>query len=192
MTHIKTDFSQYGMTELIFYKKETGSVLSELAHTLLQGKSPLSMADREIIATHVSILNDCEFCTMTHGVAATTHLGDDGKAFNCMIEDISKIPVSDKMKKLLAIATKVHESGKAVTEELVKEAREAGACDEEIHDTVLIAAAFCMFNRYVDGLGTMVPEDKSEYKEMGERLAKKGYRFPPFLLAPLVKRLLKK
>ncbi len=192
MTHIKTDFPQYGMTELIFYKKGTGRVLSELAHVLLQGKSPLSKAEREIIATHVSLLNDCEFCTMTHGMAASTHLEDGGKTFACMREDPASAGHSEKMIKLLEIATKVQQSGKAVTSELIIEAKGEGATDEEIHDTILIAAAFCMFNRYVDGLATNVPNDKEEYKAMGARLAKKGYRFPPALLVPLVKRLLRK
>jgi hypothetical protein len=40
---------------------------------------------------------------------------------------------------------------------------------------VLIAAAFCMFNRYVDGLATFTPSDEKAYDEMGQRMASEGY-----------------
>jgi hypothetical protein len=65
-----------------------------------------------------------------------------------------------------------------VTAEDVANAREAGATDLEIHDTVLIAAAFCMYNRYVDGLATWQPEDPAMYAKMGEHLATHGYITP--------------
>jgi hypothetical protein len=79
------------------------------------------------------------------------------------------------MKALLAIAGKVQKGGKHVTTKDVERAREQGATDKEIHDTVLIAAAFCMFNRYVDGLATWAPTDPAMYRENGKRLAEKGY-----------------
>jgi hypothetical protein len=60
----------------------------------------------------------------------------------------------------------------------VQSARELGATDKEIHDTVLIAAAFCMYNRYVDGLATWQPHDESMYESMGKHLASEGYRTP--------------
>jgi hypothetical protein len=62
-----------------------------------------------------------------------------------------------------------------VTADDVGRARKLGATDREIHDTVLIAAAFCMFNRYVDGLGTWQPIDPQAYREMGQRMARVGY-----------------
>jgi hypothetical protein len=60
----------------------------------------------------------------------------------------------------------------------VEAARTKGATDRDIHDTVLIAAAFCMFNRYVDGLATWQPDDPEMYKQMGKRLATTGYLTP--------------
>jgi hypothetical protein len=57
----------------------------------------------------------------------------------------------------------------------VDRARLAGADDKAIHDTVLIAAMFCMFNRYVDGLATWTPEDPTVYQAIGARIAEKGY-----------------
>jgi len=83
--------------------------------------------------------------------------------------------ISEKMKALLAIAGKVQKGGKQVTSGDVERAREKGATDKEIHDTVLIAAAFCMYNRYVDGLATWAPTDPALYRENGKRLAESGY-----------------
>jgi len=79
------------------------------------------------------------------------------------------------MKALLAIAGKVRISGRYVTPEDVEEARRQGANDRDIHDTVLIAAAFSMFNRYVDGLDSWTPTDPAEYEEMGKRMGESGY-----------------
>ncbi|MGA2051532.1 MAG: carboxymuconolactone decarboxylase, partial [Terracidiphilus sp.] len=81
-------------------------------------------------------------------------------------------------KALLAIAGKVQQDGKLVTTADVEAARKYGATDLEIHDTVLIAAAFCMYNRYVDGLGTWQPSDPEMYAQMGRHLADEGYQQP--------------
>jgi hypothetical protein len=62
-----------------------------------------------------------------------------------------------------------------VTTEDVERARQQGATDKEIHDTVLIAAAFCMYNRYVDGLATWQPRDAEVYREIGLRVVNHGY-----------------
>jgi alkylhydroperoxidase family enzyme len=83
--------------------------------------------------------------------------------------------IPEKLKALLAVAGKVQKGGKHVTADDIARARSAGATDREIHDTVLIAAAFCMFNRYVDGLGTWQPADPQAYREMGQRMAHEGY-----------------
>jgi hypothetical protein len=68
--------------------------------------------------------------------------------------------------------------GKEVKQENIDAARNEGATDKEIHDTVLIAAAFSMFNRYVDGLASFTPTNPVEYDEMGKRMAEKGYTLP--------------
>jgi alkylhydroperoxidase/carboxymuconolactone decarboxylase family protein YurZ len=83
--------------------------------------------------------------------------------------------ISDKLKALLNIAGKVQKGGKQVNSDDVTRARQHGATDKEIHDTVLIAAAFCMYNRYVDGLATWQPQEPDDYTEMGERMAHEGY-----------------
>ena len=186
MTYIATGIHQPGIVELLFYKGPTGKALSNLAHTLLHGPSGLTSGERELIASYVSNLNECAFCHESHSAAANAHLDDRGEAVSCIKEDLETAPVTAKMKALLKIAGKVQKSGREVSEEDVEMARIVGATDEDIHDAVLIAAAFCMFNRYVDGLGTRVPESHEAYKPMGERLARVGYKYPPLFLRKYV------
>lgn len=128
-----------------------------------------------MIATYVSSQNDCYFCQNAHGAVAAYHLGGDEAAIQELKKDFETAPVSEKLKTLLVIAGNVQRGGKHVTAEKVERARLKGATDKEIHDTVLVAAAFCMYNRYVDGLATWAPQDPEMYRENGKRLAAQGY-----------------
>jgi uncharacterized peroxidase-related enzyme len=152
--------------------------MRELAHVLLHesGNDGLSSRDRELIAAFVSSRNTCYFCQTSHAAAANHHNGGDATLSAQIVHDYWNAPVSKKLKALLAIAEQVQIDGKRVTAELVAEARGHGATDLEIHDTVLIAAAFCMYNRYVDGLATWQPRGEEMYREMGRMMAEKGYR----------------
>lgn len=164
-----------GITGLLDYRPETARPLLALAETLLRGESTLTSGEREIIASSVSYWNQCHFCHTSHAAAAAAHL----KAGVNLVDDIKaglpNTPVSDKLRALLNVAHQVQRGGKNVTEEDIAKARAEGATDLEIHDTVLIAAAFCMYNRYVDGLGTWAPQANEDYMPMGERLAHVGY-----------------
>jgi uncharacterized peroxidase-related enzyme len=146
-----------------------------LAETLLRHPHSLTSGERELIAAYVSYINNCNFCHMSHAAAAAAHLKDDYRTIDQVIRDIETADVSDKMKALLHIAAQVQKSGKNVSEADIQKAKDAGATDDEIHITILIAAAFCMFNRYVDGLGTWSPTERSDYAESGKRLAEVGY-----------------
>jgi uncharacterized peroxidase-related enzyme len=156
------------------FSPETAKPLNELAEVLLRGSNSLSMSDRELIATYTSSRNDCHFCQSSHGAAAAHHLGG-AEIVDAVRLDPMSAPVSDKLKALLAIADKVRRGGLEVKGDDIARAREHGATDEELHDTVLIAAAFCMFNRYVDGLATLAPPDPEDYIETGRLLAEDGY-----------------
>lgn len=186
MTYVKTGINQPGIVELLFYKGPTGKALSNLAQTLLQGPSQLTSGERELIASYVSDLNRCEFCHESHSASSGFHLNDGGSTAISIKTDLENSPVSEKMKALLKIAALVQKSGRDVTPQAIEAARIKGACDEDIHDTVLIAAAFCMYNRYVDGLGTNLPAEKSDYIPMGKRLAHVGYKYPPLFLRKFV------
>jgi uncharacterized peroxidase-related enzyme len=175
MPHIELPADLPGISSGFAFRPETAKPMRELAHVLLHEPNSLSPGERELIATYVSSLNDCYFCQTSHGAAAACHLGDSG-VVQQVKTDAAQAPISQKLKSLLVIAGQVQRGGKSVTARDVEAARQQGATDMEIHDTVLIAAAFCMYNRYVDGLATWQPQDESMYAEMGKHLASKGYR----------------
>lgn len=178
MAHINVPEGVPGIRSLVMFRPETGKHLYELAQVLLRSPSPLSPAERELIATHVSARNNCMFCMSSHAAAARELFEDKREVVDCVIHDKATPLLSDKMRALLKIAGKVQESGKLVADEDVSEARKHGAGDRDIHDTVLIAATFSMFNRYVDGLASLTPTDPKEYEGMGKRLATMGYILP--------------
>jgi uncharacterized peroxidase-related enzyme len=163
------------MLALQIYRPETAEPLNQLVNILLRGPSTLSRGERELIATFVSSRNDCFYCQKMHGAAAAYHFGGNENLVAQTKLDAENAPLTEKLKALLDIANNVQQGGKHVTVEVVDKARKAGATDLEIHDTVLIAAAFCMYNRYVDGLATWAPDDPEFYRKRGERLAKQGY-----------------
>jgi uncharacterized peroxidase-related enzyme len=179
MPHIQLPEGLPGITSALAFRPETAKPLLALAEELLRGPNSLTSGEREMIATFVSARNDCYFCQTSHRAAAAHHLGGDYALVDAVRADYRNAPVSPKLKALLAIAGKVQESGRNVTTEDVSAARNEGATDREIHDTVLIAAAFCMYNRYVDGLATFTPVDPKLYDEMGARMASQGYGGPP-------------
>jgi uncharacterized peroxidase-related enzyme len=163
-----------GITGLLEYSQVTAHPIRILTQTLLRGESTLTPAERELIATIVSHNNECKFCTAAHTAAADVLLGES-ETCEIMKQDIDAAPVSEKMKALLKIAKQVQVSGKAITEDAIALAKERGATDIEIHDTVLIAALFCLYNRYVDGMATVAPSDPGFYKGLGQRLKDNGY-----------------
>jgi uncharacterized peroxidase-related enzyme len=177
MAHIALQEELPGISGGFAFRPETAKPMRELAHILLHEPGSLSSGERELIATYVSSQNDCYFCQTSHGAAAASHLGNE-EVVKQVKTDFQTAHITSKLKALLAIAGKVQRGGKNVTEEDVSRARNLGATDLEIHDTVLIAAAFCMYNRYVDGLGTWQPHDQSMYAEMGRHLAEHGYLQP--------------
>ncbi|HYK36660.1 peroxidase-related enzyme [Alloacidobacterium sp.] len=177
MAHIALPEGLPGITGGFAFRPETAKPMRELAHILLFEPNSLTSGERELIATYVSYLNDCYFCQTSHGAAAAAHLGDE-EIVKRVKADFQHADISDKLKTLLVIAGKVQKGGKHVTSDDVQQARNLGATDLEIHDTVLIAAAFCMYNRYVDGLGTWQQQDESMYAVMGKHLAAEGYRRP--------------
>jgi uncharacterized peroxidase-related enzyme len=178
MPHINLPEGLPGITSALAFRPETAKPLLALAEELLRGPNSLTSGEREMIATFVSSRNDCYFCQTSHRAAAAHHLGGNYEVVDAVRADYQNAPVSPKLKALLTIAGKVQESGRSVTTEDVAAARNEGATDREIHDTVLIAAAFCMYNRYVDGLATFTPVDPKLYDEMGARMATQGYGGP--------------
>lgn len=174
MAHIGLPENLPGISGAFAFRPGTAKPMRELAQVLLHEPNSLAPGERELIATYVSSQNNCYFCETSHGASAACHLGGDD-VVRRVKTDFESAPVSPKLKAMLAIAGKVQRDGKLVTAEDVERARREGASDVEIHDTVLIAAAFCMYNRYVDGLDTWQPRDTGTYAQMGQHLAEHGY-----------------
>lgn len=177
MPYIPLEDHLPGITGLLEYRKDSAQPIRDLTQFLLRGPSTLTEGERELIATIVSHGNQCSFCTAAHTAAADLLLGEC-ETTERIKKDLSTAPVSDKMKALLTIAVQVQKSGKNVTAESIGAAKAAGATDVEIHDTVLIAALFCLYNRYVDGLSTVTPSDPEFYKGLAQRIAKGYQRLP--------------
>lgn len=175
MAHIQLPEGLQGIRAAMAFRPETAKPLNELAEMLLHAPNSLTAGERELIATYVSAKNDCYFCQTVHGAIAAAHLDGDEELVRCVKTDFGNAKISEKLKALLAIAGKVQKGGKQVTAEDVEAARRQGATDVEIHDTVLIAAAFCMYNRYVDGLDTWQPHDEELYRQRGRKTAQEGY-----------------
>jgi uncharacterized peroxidase-related enzyme len=175
MPHIdfKNDFP--GIRSAMAFRPETAKPLNELAEILLRDDEGLSRSDRELIGMYVSYLNDCFYCHHSHGEIACIYLNGDRELVDEVRKDFNQAAISEKLKSLLIIAAKVQQSGKAVTAGDIEHAIKNGATDRDIHDTVLIAAAFCMFNRYVDGLATTTPTDMASYPLRAKQVAENGY-----------------
>jgi uncharacterized peroxidase-related enzyme len=175
MAHITLPDGLPGIRGPMAFRPETAKYLNELAEVLLRGDNSLSRGERELIATYVSYLNDCFFCQNAHGGLAQHYLQCDMDYIDQIKSDVGASNLSPKIKALLGIAASVQKGGKNVTTQQIADARNVGASDLEIHDTVLIAAAFCMYNRYVDGLGTWAPQDRNVYVERAKWRADEGY-----------------
>jgi uncharacterized peroxidase-related enzyme len=175
LPHISLPESLPGIRGLFAFRPETAKPMSELADVLLHDENTLSAGERELIATYVSSQNDCDYCQSSHGAIAAQHLGGNDELVLQVKQQFEQAPVSDKLKALLAIAGKVQRGGKSVLPEDIDRARQHGAGDREIHDTVLIAAAFCMYNRYVDGLATLMPPDRGVFRDRASAIARDGY-----------------
>jgi uncharacterized peroxidase-related enzyme len=175
MPHIQLDEGLPGIRGPFAFRPETAKPMSELAEVLLHAPSTLSPGERELIATYVSCQNECFYCQTSHGAIAAYHFGGNDQLVLDVKRDFRQADISEKLKALLAIAGKVQRGGKHVQFEDVERARKEGATDQEIHDTVLIAAAFCMYNRYVDGLDTWTPSDPAAFRERAAKVALEGY-----------------
>jgi uncharacterized peroxidase-related enzyme len=175
MPHIQLHNAHPGIRGALAFRPEVAAPLGRLTDALLRDASGLSRAERELIGMHVSALNDCEYCCRSHAAIACIYLGNNKELVNQIRNDYAHAPISGKLKALLQIAGKAQQNGKLVTTADVEEARRHGATEMDIHDTVLIAALFSLFNRYVDGLATTTPPDDDSYGERARQVATDGY-----------------
>jgi uncharacterized peroxidase-related enzyme len=175
MAHIELPAGLPGIIGLLTAYPHSRKPLNALANAVLVGDASLSRGERELIAAYTSSGNECNFCMNSHAAAARHLLPTQPGVVEEVLRNAPAAPLSEKMRALLSISDKARRDGRLVTTADVERAKEAGADDRAIHDTVLITAMFCMFNRYVDGLGTSLPEDATMFDVVGERIARHGY-----------------
>ena len=175
MAHIDLPAGLPGIRALLSYRPETARPLNDLVDVLLRRPHTLAPGERELIAAFVSAANECTYCQLIHGAVAARQLGDAEDLVEQVKRDLESAPISAKLKALLRIAGKTADSGHSVTADDIACAREQGATDLEIHDTVLIAAVFCLCNRYVDGLATWTPSDPDFYRQRAKVIVDNGY-----------------
>ena len=175
MAHIPVAPDLPGIRGLMAFRPDTARPLNALVDVLLCGPHTLTKGERELIATYVSSQNDCHYCQTIHGAIAAQHLDGNEALVVDVKTDPERASISDKLKALLVIAGKTAEGGLKVTADDVARARAHGATDLEIHDTVLIAAVFCLCNRYVDGLATWAPDEPDFYRQRAKIVAEQGY-----------------
>ena len=184
MPHIDLPEGVPGISSAMMFRPETAAPLNQLAEVLLRSDNTLSRGERELIAAYVSNLNECVFCQSSHSAFAAKQLDGGMQLVDEVKRDPDGAPIGPKLQALLRIAAKVRVDGRSVTADDVEAARREGATDVEIHDTVLIAAAFCMYNRYVDGLATWSPTDPELYEEAADRIVEQGYLKAPGVAQP--------
>jgi uncharacterized peroxidase-related enzyme len=175
MPYVQVNPQLPGIVGLLHFRPDTGKLICELVEALLRGPSTLSRGERELIGTFVSSCNGCEFCTSSHAAFAAAQLPEGMALVDDVRANVVSAAVSPKLAALLRIAQATAQGGKKVRPDLVAAAIEAEATDREIHDTVLIAAVFCMCNRYVDGLATLTPQDPSDYTRLADDIVTRGY-----------------
>lgn len=175
MAFIALDDDKPGMRGLLHFRPAVAHPLMNLMEVLMRSNDGLSIGEREVIATYVSSLNDCFNCHSIHGEIAQCFYGDQPGLINNIKKDFRNTTLPDKFKALLEIAESVQKGGKHVREDQVEKAKKEGATDLEIHDTVLIAAVFCFYNRYVDGLGIVSKDTPETLKQRGKMMAEHGY-----------------
>jgi uncharacterized peroxidase-related enzyme len=175
MPHIDLPEGVPGIRSAMQFRPETAVHLNALAEQLLRADNTLSRGDRELIAAYVSSRNKTVFCEHSHSAFAALQLDGGVDLVEDVKRDPDTAPIDPKLRALVHIAGKVAVDGKSVKSSDIEAARGEGATDLEIHDTVLIAAAFCMYNRYVDGLDTWQPSDPEMYRERARLLVEHGY-----------------
>jgi uncharacterized peroxidase-related enzyme len=176
MSHITTQNELPGIAGLMTHRPDTAAPLNELAESLLRGPLSLSRGERELIAAYTSELNRTPFCSGSHGAFAAAQLDGGETLVKAVLHDPEEAPITPRLRALLKIAASVRAEVQPLSPQVVAAAREAGADDTEIHDTVLIAAAFCMYNRYVTCLDTPLPSDPGYYAESARIITTRGYQ----------------
>jgi uncharacterized peroxidase-related enzyme len=175
-----------GIRAAIGLTPKLGTHLLGLADALLVDDYPgatIERAEREMIAEAVSAANDCFFCMDSHGAHAGALLEKEGNAQALPLLDAIKVgefdAFSPKMRALIKVARTVGRAPLELSSGDVAAALNAGASDADVQLAVVIAAAFSMYNRMVDGLRARTSPDIEVYRPRAAQIAEFGYSARP-------------
>lgn len=143
---------------------------------LLRGESPLSVAERELIAAFVSGLNACKFCFGAHKTIARA-FGVDDRMIDALVENIETAPVEEKLKPILRYVAKLKNLPPRLTPADAKAVFDAGWPERALFDAIEVAALFNYMNRIIEGTGVTFDYGVAPASEQDlERRRKFGYR----------------
>jgi len=167
------------MRSLLDYFPPIAGPLTGLMELMMRSDQGLKKGERELIAAFVSRLNYCTSCENIHSAVACHLNGLNWEALEAIKTNFHQAPITKRLKSLLDLAEQVQQGGNKVTSALIDSLKTLGCSDQEIHDTVLISSLFCMFNRYLDGLGIVSHGTTFSLNERGKHIALHGYSAEP-------------
>jgi len=171
--------SDSGVRDVLTMNPAAGRALIEYHEAVLRGPSPLSAAERELIAAYVSGLNACHYCHGVHTVTAEA-LGVPAGLLKSLLDDPATAPVDAKLKPILAYAMKLTLTPARLTQADADLVAAAGWSERALHDAISVCCLFNFMNRMIEGHGI---EGHAElYRRRGQALKDDGY-------APLIKLL---
>lgn len=150
----------------------TARPLIDFHELLMRGESPLTVAERELIAAYVSGRNGCGYCHGVHTATAEA-FGVPPGLLVALLTDLDSAPVDEGMRVLLAYVGKLTTDPARITEADADAVFAAGWDERALHDAVLVCSLFNFMNRMVNGLG--VTADDAYYALSGTRLHDVGY-----------------
>lgn len=173
MSNFTYSQSFQGITDLFTRRKEYYRPLLALLENVMAGESALSKVERELIASHVSAINSCQFCVKAHQ-SIMSRLGAKDELVNSVGEEVvASSELTPRMRLLLSFAEKLTLNSQQITKSDIEALTAAGIDEETIEDTVNVVALFNMLNRIVDAFGF---EGNPEYfKMLGEMMGGQGY-----------------
>ncbi|MDE2570276.1 MAG: peroxidase-related enzyme [Sphingomonadales bacterium] len=147
--------------------------LLEYHDRVLRDPSPLTVAERELIAAYVSGLNACTYCHGAHVVAARA-FGIDSELFDGLMADLETSQIDDRLKPILAYAGKLTRTPSMMSERDATMVYAAGWSEQALFDAVSVCALFNLMNRIVEGSGIKSNPLEADQAEMEARMARMG------------------
>jgi len=146
---------------------------TRMGQALMNGPSPLSPGEREMIQAYVAGLNKCRFSYAGHRAAAE-QWGIAGDTIDRLVDDPDAAPIEEKFRPLLSFVRKLTLTPSEMTQSDADAVFRAGWDEKALHDTIAVTARMNFMNRLVEGYG-FTPMDPARVRENAARRRKHGY-----------------